>query len=59
MQGLQRMPGSPPGYSKPGSSRPGAEITLIDRGTYYSYDPHQLDRDRDERLRRAIDELGI
>lgn len=32
-------------------------IQLVDNGTYYSYDPHAISRDREERLTRVLDTL--
>lgn len=38
--------------------RPGAQLTLIDRSTYYGFDPTEIERTREQRLTRALDALG-
>lgn len=34
-------------------------LQLVDRGTYYSYDPHDIERARRESLERALDALNM
>lgn len=59
MEGLRRMPGSPVGEGVPAAAgRPGAPpIQIVNNGTYYAYDPHEIAREERQALTRALDAL--
>ena len=58
METIRRMPGGPTGMSMT-AGRTGESntppIQIVDNATYYSYDPHRIAVERDEKLQRALD----
>lgn len=66
LEGLRRMPGSPPQMMAAGGITSAVAdraahptVQVVDNATYYSFDPEQVAREKDDKLRRALDAAGL
>lgn len=54
LETMRRMGVAPASSAQASAVGSGVAVHVVDNGTYYSYDPSDVARERDERLRRAL-----